>query len=87
MVRELINDGIRCLHKLEARNFIECLVFGIYLVHLFPDLRIQGDKLHTRFKERSLVAKQWRNFHVVKGANAGQIFLTAPFAPSKNFKI
>ena len=26
---------------------------------------------------------QRRNFHVAKGANAGQIFLTDPLAPSK----
>ena len=25
MVVELIIDGLRCLHKLEARNLIECL--------------------------------------------------------------
>ena len=41
----------------------------------------------TFFRSIHEHSTQWRNFHVAKGANAGQIFLTAPFAPSKKFKI
>ena len=35
----------------------------------------------------SRIAETAVEFHLANGANAGQIFLTAPFAPSKKFKI